>query len=268
MLLLVLVTIASFANGCINDIPQVGVWSIKVCDSIWKAAELLGVNVEVIKILNPPNITDWYILPGNELNVPYYETVLSPATWYTTLGCTPKLHLGFTSCTSTPSSTLVPTTTHSATDTPSVASSSTSVHCYRNSDSLAHQNNITGLVHAYAMFACKSLIEKKQDFNSYEDDLSFFMKDPSNNNFHHYFSVRWTQGCDGPRQISSNCSEIMYNNFIKCEYQCHHVQYEAKIQVIGLGGGQTYEGCLVYQYEPVIDTHTIDCHAASCTQYH
>lgn len=55
--------------GCNLD-PELGIWMVRDCDTVWKAADALGVNTTDIQHLNPTKTVDWYVTSGQEYTVP------------------------------------------------------------------------------------------------------------------------------------------------------------------------------------------------------
>jgi hypothetical protein len=231
------------ALGC-NLNPELGIWMVRDCDTLWKAADALGVNTTDIQHLNPTETVDWYVTSGQEYIVPYKARVTPPATWATTESCTPKLLLHNTPCGQrekngnfssdmfTPCKrerktiTTCPTATSGITATVSKLESlgsnsiayvlstvSPSAVCYAESDQIAKSKPV---VQVFSQWACKTLIEKMPIFQSRNDSVAVVFASSSLN---HYFSVRWSEGLLDPKRISPNCSEVMLDNWERCEYQ-------------------------------------------------
>jgi hypothetical protein len=217
---------------------------VRDCDTLWKAADALGVNTTDIKHLNPTKTVDWYVTSGQEYIVPYKARVAAPATWATTESCTPKLLLHSTPCdqrkengnfssdifspckTKTKTVTTCPTATswitatvsnlevlNSISTTQVLSTVSPSAVCYAKSNQIAKNKPD---VQVFSQWACKTLIEQMPIFQSRNDSVAVVFASSSLN---HYFSVRWSEGLLGPKGISRNCSEVMLSNWERCKYR-------------------------------------------------
>lgn len=240
----ILLLLTPLVVGC-NLNPQFGIWMVKDCDTVWKAAVALGINTTDIQNLNPTRTMDWYITSGQEYTVPYKTMVTPPATWVTTESCVPRLLLRNTACgkpseygSVLPSNTttyckaeiktvasypIATTSTITETITPprnltfsttaaATFSASTSSICYARPDRVAKDKME---VFIYSRWACKKLVEKLPVLQSSNDNIAVSLR-VSSFDFH-YFAVRWIDSSFGPQRISPNCTDLIFGVWERCE---------------------------------------------------
>lgn len=239
----ILLLLIPLVRGC-NLNPQFGIWMVKDCDTMWRAAIALGINTTDIQNLNPTRTMDWYITSGLEYTVPYKAIATASGTWVTTKSCVPTLLLPSTTCgqhsansvvpsssaitsckaetrtvtsypvplTSTITETVVTSANFTFTLPAAVTSSaSTSPICYAKPDQIAKNRSE---VFVFSRWACKELTEKKSIFQNSNDSVAISFTASTVN---HYFSIRWIGNSFGPQQISQNCSGLMFGNWERCK---------------------------------------------------